>query len=355
MYLGQRKVVFNMQQKRSCILLSDNRPGHYHLSEGVITALKRIYGDIEVERFGLKRRRFMPNRLLRYLANKNILSPKLLLQIGYGIQINQLPNADIVVSAGSNTLIANLALAKCLKAQNIFCGSLRNLDAENFTLVLTSYERYADRPRHVAVLKPSLMDPDVLGRPKVVPTFSSENPPKLLALLVGGDSGTYFYRKDEWYYLFNLMEDLTASWGTKWLVSTSRRTDPYVADSIAQMARVPGIIEEYIDYRLAGPGTLPDIFSRADAVICTEDSSTMISEAISARLPVIGVAPEDHTLPEAEGEYRDLLLAENWTRSAYITDLGVNRLGQLFSEIEPITFNPLDKLAKILQEKLELK
>ena len=340
-------------QQLKCIMLSDKRPGHYHLSEGVIAALQRIC-PTEVVRFDLKRRRIMPNRVLRFLTNKNIFSPEAILKLGYGISANDLPESDIIVSAGSNTLVANIACTKCLSAKNIFCGSLRNLKAENFSLVLTSYERYASRPRHVAILKPSLMDPDELGRPESIPVYSEETPPDIIALLIGGDSGTYHYTKEEWFAIFNLMESVTEQWGSKWLVSTSRRTEEWVADAVGQMARIPGIIEEFIDYRTAGPGTLPDIFSRADAIVCTEDSSTMISEAINARLPVIGIAPEDHTLPEAEGEYRELLLAENWTRSAYITDLSVTRLGQLFSEIEPISFNPLDKLAEVLHEKLQL-
>lgn len=335
----------------NCLILSDQRPGHYHLSEGVAAALERIR-PINVHRLDVTRRHSIPNRTLRFLHNTKLLGPSALLWLGYGVTASQLPDADIVISAGSDTLIANIACAGARKAKNIFCGSLRNLDAENFSLVLTSYERYADRPKHVAVLKPSVLDPDTLDRPDVTPTYSENNPPEILGLLIGGNSATFHYREDEWYYLLNIMEQVTEEWGTKWLVSTSRRTDDVVSDAIAQMARIPGIIEDFLDYRVAGPGTLPRIFSEANAVLCTEDSSTMISEAIHARLPVIGLAPEDHILPEAEGEYRDLLLDNNWTRSAYITDLNVQRLGQLLSEIDPIDYNPLDKLAEILEEKL---
>ena len=65
-----------------------------------------------------------------------------------------------------------------------------------------------------------------------------------------------------------------------------------VGDALAVMAAEPDSpIAELIDFRTAGPGTLPRIFARAEAILCTEDSSTMLSEAVCARLPVVGVSP----------------------------------------------------------------
>ncbi|MEM7621309.1 MAG: ELM1/GtrOC1 family putative glycosyltransferase [Pseudomonadota bacterium] len=340
-----------IKQKINCLILSDQRPGHYHLSEGVVAALERVY-DVGTQTLNVTKRTIVQNRFLRFLHTIKIIPPSLLLQLGYGVSKKHVEPYDVVISAGSSTLIANIAFAKLRNAHNIFCGSLRNLDAEDFSVVITSYQRDAERPHHVAMLKPSVLDPDRLGRPKYVEPLSAENPPQHIALLIGGDSATFQYKREEWYALFNLMEEITEAWGTKWLVSTSRRTDDKIADILKQIASMNNIIEEYIDYRVAGPGTLTSLFAKADAVMCTEESSTMISEAINARLPVIGIAPEDHYFHEAENEYRDYLLENNWTRSAYITDLSVLRLDQLLSEIEPITHNPLDKLARVLHERL---
>ena len=104
----------------------------------------------------------------------------------------------------------------------------------------------------------------------------------------------------EWERLLEFAKRLSQAWGTRWLVSTSRRTPDHVADKVAELAKDESVIARFIDYRTAGPGTLPEIFGKAEMIVCTEDSSTMVSEAVSARLPVVGVAPEAHRFTDEE-------------------------------------------------------
>ena len=68
------------------------------------------------------------------------------------------------------------------------------------------------------------------------------------------------------------------------------------------MARDDSVVDNFIDFRTAGPGTLPQIFAKSDAIVSTEDSSSMISEAVSARLPVIGVSPRAARFTELIGD-----------------------------------------------------
>ena len=58
--------------------------------------------------------------------------------------------------------------------------------------------------------------------------------------------------------------------------------------SITGAGKGRSIVARFIDYRVDGPGTLPEIFDKAEVIVCTEEFSTMISEAVSARLPVVG-------------------------------------------------------------------
>ena len=141
-------------------------------------------------------------------------------------------------------------------------------------------------------------------------------------------------------------------WGTRWLVSTSRRTPPHVADRIAELAKDESSIARFIDYRTAGPGTLPEIFGKAEVIVCTEDSSTMISEAVSARLPVVGVAPTAHRFTDEEQAYRSFLLRNDWCRVLPIAALTPDAFASALSAIEPIKENPLDALAAKLKERL---
>jgi hypothetical protein len=97
---------------------------------------------------------------------------------------------------------------------------------------------------------------------------------------------------------------------------------------------------------------LPEVFATAEIIVCTEDSSTMISEAVSARLPVIGVAPAAHRFTDEEQNYRVFLVRNNWCRVLPIAELTPASFARALSEIEPIKENPLDALAAKLKARL---
>jgi mitochondrial fission protein ELM1 len=334
------------------IFLADTRPGHYHLSEGVIAAIARLR-PVEVTRVEVKRKWIVPTRWLRRRIDAKSFFPPRMLRMAYRIDAFALPKADLVISAGGETLMPNICVAKFLGIPSIFCGALlRGLDAENFSLVISSYERDAGSPRHVVLLKPSAIDADALGRPAQVPRYGPQNTPRLAGLLVGGNAGPFRYKRKEWEQLLDFMAEVSRAWGTRWLVSTSRRTPDMIADRIAELAKDDHVIERFVDFRTAGPGTLPEIWSRADVIVCTEDSSTMISEAVSARLPVVGVAPAAHRFTQEETDYRNFLLHSGWCRTLPIAALTPEIFAAALSEIEPLAQNPLESLATILKSRL---
>ncbi len=333
------------------LFISDGRPGHYHLAEGVIAALERRV-NIETQCVLIKRRRMVPGRYLRMLATADWCTPDQLLKMGYAFDSGELKPADLVVSSGGETLPVNLAAKHLLGAENIFIGSTRGIAAEEFSLIVSSYERHAELPQHLVTLKPSALNPDLLGRPKQVPVFGADNPPKRAGLLIGGDSGLFKFRNEEWLTLFDFAREVSRLWGTRWLVSTSRRTSPEIAQAAFDLAKNSQVVADFIDYKLAGPGTLEKIFSNADVIMCSEDSSTMISEAVWARLPVVGVSPAHHAFKPEEREYRLLMKHNNWCRFTPIARLNVELFADLLGEIEPLSENPLDRLAGELKARL---
>jgi uncharacterized protein len=339
-------------QPLKVIFLADTRPGHYHLAQGVIAALARLR-PVEVTRIEVKRKWIVPTRWLRRRINAKTFFPPRMLRMAYRIDAYALPKADLVVSAGGETQMPNICVARFLGIPSIFCGSLlRGLTPENFSLIISSYAKDASSDRHLVVLKPSSIDPDALGRPAVVPHYGLERHPSIAGLLIGGNAGSSRYRRNEWERLLSFIVLLSREWGTRWLISTSRRTPLHVADRIAALAKDQSVVARFIDYRTAGPGTLPEVFAKAEIILCTEDSSTMISEAVSARLPVVGVSPKAHRFTGEEQDYRDLLIAHDWCRSLPIAALTPDALARALSEIRPIEQNPLDALAAQLKQRL---
>ena len=293
----------------------------------------------------------MPGRVLAALVDRGA-PARLILRMGYGLDPKALPKSvDLVLSAGGETLAANVAAARLLGARNIFCGTLRRMRPEAFSLVVSSYARHASLPRHLVALKPNGIDPDGLGRRR--DGFVPGQPPSMAGLLVGGNSGLFRYTDAEWQQLVAIVEASHREYGIRWVVSTSRRSPDAVGDAIQALAQRPGSpIAEFIDFRTAGAGTLPQLFGAVDAVLCTEDSSTMLSEAVCARLPVVGVAPKDHGFKDDEREYRAFMRTQGWCRFLSLDALDAASFVRALGEVTPLEENHLDRLAQQLAERL---
>jgi hypothetical protein len=279
-----------------------------------------------------------------------LLSPHQLLRRFYCIGPEQVIDAGLVVSAGGDTLAPNVAAARISNAPNIFYGSLRRYPAQDFTLVLTSYERDVRTPNAAMTLKPSAADPD-----SVPATPASPLGGHACGLLVGGNSGTFTYTDRDWNRLIAFLEQDHATMRRHWLVSNSPRTPEAVSDRLAALAREPkGPIAEFIDVRSKGTGTLAQIFTRVSNVLCTGDSSSMLSESVWMRKPVIAVLPEYWTLPDFELNYRAYLESKGWARSLSIASLTPEACQAEFAAITPLTANPLDDLASLILSRIRL-
>jgi mitochondrial fission protein ELM1 len=255
------------------VFLADTRPGHFHVAQGVIAALARLR-PVEVTRIEVKRKWIVPTRWLRRRITAKSFFPPRMLRMAYRIDADALPKADLVVSAGGETQMPNICVARFLGVPSIFCGSLlRGLGPENFSLIISSYDRDATSPRHLVVLKPSSIDPDALGRPKTVPRYGPDKRPKRAGLLIGGNAGPFRYRRQEWERLLAFAGDVSKEWGTRWLISTSRRTPDFVADrrrGVAGQASFRALSTTARGPALSGT-------SEAEVIVATEDLSTMIS------------------------------------------------------------------------------
>ena len=141
-------------------------------------------------------------------------------------------------------------------------------------------------------------------------------------LLIGGNAGPFRYRRQEWDRLLAFIAEISKAWGTRWLISTSRRTPDRVADKIAALAKDKNCRRTL--HRLPqrrGRALCRKFSARPRLILCTEDSSTMISEAVSARLPVVGVAPRAHRFTDEERSYRAFLMQNGWCRVLPIAEL----------------------------------
>jgi uncharacterized protein len=330
------------------LLLSDGKPGHYHLAEGVLAAAARLR-PIDTHRLTLRRRRWLPTRGLYHLLNRGA-PPALVLRLGYGLCRNDLPAADLVVSAGGETLAANAAAATLLDVPNIFCGRIRRLAPQRVRLVIAWLEKFAHLPNHLLALPPS---PFEVARPGEPERLGPANPPRRAGALIGGNSGSVRYSAEDWKRLAGFLRESHRCHGIRWLATTSRRSGPEITDALAALAAESGgPIERFIDYRVAGPGTLGQILAAAQAVLVTADSSTMITDAIGARLPTVGVTCDSGTMEEGEAEFRKLMTRRGWYRSLGFAELRPETFLDALGEVTPRQIGALDELATGLRQRL---
>jgi mitochondrial fission protein ELM1 len=115
---------------------------------------------------------------------------------------------------------------------------------------------------------------------------------RLFAALIGGDGSGYTYRREEWRQFASSIKQLARKLDANILLTTSRRTGA-VAEKVLKAN-----LSDFSNLAHAGwfgdksQSTMKDYLAAAKFVICTEESRSMISDAIAAGKCVYTVRPE---------------------------------------------------------------
>jgi mitochondrial fission protein ELM1 len=272
-------------------LLSDGLPGHYHQAVAIANALA-AERPVEVVWVDLRLRVGLARRLLRFILNRTgrPLSPRRLTWFYRGVLPAGRP--DLVISAGGRTSFANAWVGRWFRAPNFFAGSLRGLSARHFTAVLT-LEAVAGAANNIVLDLPlSRVDPRTLAG---LPIPDHWRRP-CWALLAGGDGAGYRYGEADWRRLVEALGVLAQAHGIRWLVSGSRRTGATLPALLADNGE--GFIEDVDFHTGEGESGLLRYLAAADKVFVTEDSMSMLSEAMGSGKPVFSLSPA-HARPNA--------------------------------------------------------
>lgn len=333
------------------LIISDGRPGHFRQSEAIALALSRKR-SVEIEKIEVIPHPKPFPRIGRSLLRRRIGSPLLVLRMAYANVTLPKQAPNLVVSAGGATLPANVALARHYGVPNIFSGSLRNAGATSFAAVLTPYVDLEGQPRHLVLPKPSSVDPDQMGPVNLLSAHEAGAlAPLTGALLVGGPSGCHSFTAEEWGRVTALVMATDAG-PFRWLVTNSPRTPAEVSDALAKAARTSDRIIEFVDFREAGPGSVDEILGRADFVVCTEDSSSMLVEGICARRPTVALQPKDRRLTRREDVMLSGLCGQRLLGQLTLEEGLEGELAGVLKTLEPMVTNHLDDMAEAVERQL---
>ena len=285
--------------KLNVLKISDVKAGHITITDGVIDAIKQN-SDIDITTLTVKLRAKFLIPILKFIIHNQRLNQPILrypniIKLFYkGINEFALP-IDIIISTGGDTSFLNIWLSQLYKAKNIYCSSLRGISAKYFSLIITTEDIGVSNSivLEMAPVKINLNDNnDIID--KFSRTNNIQKDVKYYVLMIGGNGAGYKYNKNDFKNLIEKFMYIVQRDNAKALITTSRRTglenEYFIKDTFSKY-QDDIAYEVYFNQK---PQKVVSIFlSLGSVIFVTEESGSMITEAVLAKKPVFTVQPLD--------------------------------------------------------------
>ncbi|BFM34556.1 MULTISPECIES: ELM1/GtrOC1 family putative glycosyltransferase [Acinetobacter] len=333
------------------LALTDGKAGHETQTKGIVTLLNNG-NQYEVQWLKIYKVSKLTKHILKaFLA---IVSPKWAL--GFYLDTVQLQafQSDniLLVSAGGETLLPNALLKKYFQQQgkatkNVIATSLRGIPACYFDAVFTIDDKYKNQ-------KPFIYYPIA---PNKQLTFQLEHrvqqakqnldcmEQKVLIILIGADTKTSKIGTSyEWIEWIKYLARNYPNW--KILISTSRRTpEDFEKDLQQAFTRNPQIALTLVNH--GQQCDIADYIYAADLIICSPESTSMISEALVSEKKVLIPVFKSSVFDKELENYLAKFEQERWLSKVYI-----DKMADLIGVVEKITpqkhrMNLLDQFKNI--------
>lgn len=308
-------------------IVSDGVPGHVNQARGLASWLCD-YAGMDASRqvsetvVTIKIKPLRP--LYRFLLNRRSSMARDLIARTHQHWPANLNSDCLVISCGGNTSFANAALGLQGVGSNVFIGSLRGLDSDCFTAVMTIEPVLGARNNVVMDFSPSYIN---LREIEWAASQYREQQPSmtpLWCLLIGGDGAGYQFDEQDWRQLAEGLNVLAQRYGIRWLVSTSRRSGVQV-EEIMRLTCTESLFDT-IWFTAQGNQSLQGFLGAAERIFCTEDSMTMLAESINAGKPVTSLRPM-----QSQPNQRFLDAIQRFERNRYLQRVMIGDL----AEFEP--------------------
>lgn len=282
--------------KRVVWVVSEGSPGHVSQSEGLVAelasqiALESVVIQVRPRLNGFARGlvrwwmgsegRALPNRfLVRWLR----------CQVPPGS-----PRPDFIVASGGKSVFAARSLAVRWGAPLVFLGERKPYPSEWFHTVFTP------SPCEVGVNDVAVeMIPTRVNRELAEAAAKSwpDRPEgRLWAMVIGGSSATHHFQMSDWDELGAAMNTVARSEGIRWLVTTSRRTGSE-AEIRLRAALASEVVAAAVWWAENPKREMLLFLGAAECVVVTQDSVTMVTEAVASARPVLVICPEETEFP----------------------------------------------------------
>ncbi len=264
-------------------------------------------------------------------------------------------SADFIISAGSKLAPLNLFLARDLRAKSVV------LMKPSFPFHLFRYDlavipahdhgwipRESIRP--VLALNPVDAASLEIDAKKLMPSLRQSSQSAKLAIFLGGPTRNFSMSLSQVQILFQELE-LAAPLTGGFMVTTSRRTPDDILQFLEKSLLNHPYCQLFVDAkRDTRPEVAGGMMGIADILLVTEDSISMISEAISAQKKVIVITFDTENLPKKHQRFQSLLEERSAIWRVRPQDLGAALGKIIYSDASVFSLSEETMVQKKLQE-----
>ncbi len=282
------------------VILSDNKPGHYKQSLGIVQKMP----ESQMEWLEIQFRSKWRDNIVRILMCifGGVQLPTLLmhallrwaLEVSAYNAIAKIQDIDIVLSTGSSLAAVNLLLGKILNAKTITCRRPSPVGIRHFDLAILPMLSWHNAGRRDNVCKtigvPNPISPDTLNaeRTQLQQKLNLLDSPRI-GILIGGTDKHETITIEDAEHLSEICKAVAEKMNAQILLTTSRRTPSdvtaYLKSSLEHADWCPLFIEPDSPSKIDDP--YQTILAVSDLLIVSADSFSMVCEAASSGQKVI--------------------------------------------------------------------
>ncbi len=270
-------------------MIKDKRAGHYNQTIGIAKSLELVYDDVKIEYMDIEIRNKILRKILTHILNYTKIFTRdknSLKYVKLFFKKISLPKStpNLIISTGGDTANLNAWFAKVYGAKNIFNGRLRG-QKENLYTIITTVIPLGYKNEIVIDVAPSIISKKKLINKSQLFRQEKGLQKRYYTLLIGGNGAGYRYDKDFYNKLIEFTKNIAKKDKIRWLITTSRRTPLEFENMIKNETKE--YCDYFVDYNKYPQKVMIPFLGIGEKIFVTEDSSSMISEAITSNKPVI--------------------------------------------------------------------
>jgi mitochondrial fission protein ELM1 len=328
-------------------IVSEGSPGHICQSQGLADALAGLVDAATVMVEGRESIRgwLRPSVKFTMKIRGGALSDGMLRNIA-DIKIPEdADSPDLLICSGGKSVFAAKALAEKHQAPLVFIGERKHFPAEWFHTVVSPVASETGE---------NVIDVELIPTGVTAAMIAERGKPQkgVWCMIVGGASRSHHFKETDWQALAESMNHIAQRDNIRWLLTTSRRTGEAAEKALKQTLDESRVVDA-IWWSDKPRRELYDFISRSELLCVTQDSVTMVTEAVSAGRPVVSIYPDEVRFPS--GSFLPAYF-ERLEKNRRMMRVGTADLAD--ADISGFDFNPvagdiLPPVAKELVKRLE--